>query len=484
VLDIPNGVLDPQGFTKVDVVLHGPTDFSRSTTVANGVFDLGVVDPGLSVSVEATLRNDSGAAVGYGRTPTAMPLAGGSEVVVPVRRPIAYIAGPVSRGIRTVTWSEAPATYSDLSVGATLDGRTVIGTQVVLMLAAGPNLYLVTQGISSTTGALTGSARITPVSTANHALGTMLQGSMSGAVLDGAGADDGSTLVIGTDQQLFAIDTEAGTARSLASGNFSRVAVLTSETGEIDAVAIKNRGPTTGPCQTSAELWWAPLSGDGAAHMVATGGFSDIATDRGHAYYIDGCKSELGELTEASAQPLRTIAVPTGGEPTALAVSNGQAYIGVESPSATTTLLVAAIAMTAPPRTLWKEAAQQVVRATNLTGVLRQLDATSAQFAHLEVGAGGDYVALTTAAHFHGNAVPAANFPEMTIDTEELRVFDAATGGSVQRYRSWCAGVVIPDPLATGEILDWSCASAAGQTAAASGFEHHIRSMAFQFGKR
>jgi len=91
VLDIPNGPLDPKGFASVEVILHEPSrDVTLSTALLpDGTFDLGAVDPSNSVSVEATLRNDSGAAVGYGRTATTAAFAGGSEVVVPVRRPIA-----------------------------------------------------------------------------------------------------------------------------------------------------------------------------------------------------------------------------------------------------------------------------------------------------------------------------------------------------------------------------------------------------------
>ena len=119
----------------------------------------------------------------------------------------------------------------------------------------------------------------------------------------------------------------------------------------------------------------------------------------------------------------------------------------------------------------------------SLPEVQRQLDATSVVVDHLEVGAGGDYVALTTNAHFHGNSLPQISFPDTTIDSEELRVFDASSGGNVQRYRSWCAGALI---LNLGDISDWECALAAGQTAAPSMsmYDHHINSMTFLFGKK
>jgi len=168
-------------------------------------------------------------------------------------------------------------------------------------------------------------------------------------------------------------------------------------------------------------------------------------------------------------------------------VSSGQAYIGVEIPPpstgmpATSSLMVASLANGDPPLTLWTERAQQVLDVVRTPDVQRLLSASSVVFGQLEVGAGGDYVALSTMAHFHATARPGL-FPEMTIDTEELRVFAAATGGIVQRYRSWCDGVLINDG---SELSGWECTAATGQSApAADMFEHHIGSMTFLFGKK
>lgn len=502
VLDVPDGMLAPEGYATVEIVLHAPSgDVTRTATVdASGKFGLDRIDPSSSVSIEATLRNDLGAALGYGRTAVASALAGGAQIVVPVRRPIAYIAGTVSRApdnnaANPLHWTEVPATFADLSEGGGFDGHTVVGSNAVLTVAAGPNLYMVTQATSDPDGALTGAATIMPISTTDHQVGAALTGTMTGAVVDGVGSDDGAQLAIGTTTQLFAIDTASGVARALTDGNFARVAIVTSDTGELDAIAIKNRGSTTGTCATTAELWWAPLTGAvGSAHRVATGGFSDVAADRGHAYYVDACKGELGEVTTASARMLRTIpgtgpaAGATAGKPTALAVSSGQAYIGIESPPgdtmspATSSLVVASIATADDPRTLWIEGAQQVLDVVGLSEVRRQLDASSVVFNHLEIGAGGDYIVLTTRAHFHGAEIATAGFPDITIDTEELRVF-GATGSAVQRYRSWCDGVV--DPQSGFDFMNWECAALAGQsTAAADTLEHHVGSMTFQFGKK
>jgi hypothetical protein len=500
VLDIPNGVLDPQGYTSVEILLHEPTgDVTRTASVdLNGNFNLDRIDPSNSVSVEATLRNASGAAVGYGRTAVSSALAAGAQITVPVRRPIAYIAGTVSRApnndaTKPLVWTEAPATIADLSAAGLLDGHTVLTGNAVMLVSAGPNLYMVTQAVNSMTGALTSTAQIAPVSTADHSVGAALPGTLTGAVVDAAGSDDGTTLVIGTTTELFAVDTASGTTRVLADGSFARVAIVASDS-ELDAVAIKNRGTTIGACATTAEAWWAPLTGGAArtGHMVASGGFSDIAADRGRAYYVDACKAELGEVTAAATRMLRaipvTVAGQSAGKPTALAVSDGQAYIGVETPpasgsaAATASLLVASIESSEAPRMLWTEGAQQVLDVMSHPDIQRDLRASSVVFEHLEIGAGGDYVALTTSAHFHGAEVPGIFFPDMTIDTEELRVFAAATGGVLQRYRSWCDGVLSGS---SADISDWECSAATGQSAPATlPLEHHIGSMTFLFGKK
>jgi hypothetical protein len=126
-----------------------------------------------------------------------------------------------------------------------------------------------------------------------------------------------------------------------------------------------------------------------------------------------------------------------------------------------------------------------VIDVVGLSEVRRQMNASSAVFNHLEIGAGGDYVALTTSAHFHGDEIAEAGFPDTTIDTEELRVFAAATGGSVQRYRSWCHGLIDPMGPVGSDFLNWECSVATGQTAPPGNQgEHHITSMTFLFGKR
>ncbi len=497
VLDIPNAVLDPSGYTSVEITLHEPNgDSVRSADVdADGRFDLGPIAPRDGVWIEATLRNASGAPMGYGRTAGAADFVAGTAITVPIRRPIAYIAGP---GLTLADqWIGLPSTFSDLSAGNILDGTTHVGAKPMLMVAAGPRLYAFDQDPNPTTGDLQGAVRITEVSTGTHdAMGTTAAFD-GGALQDGAGSDDGTTLVIATSTKLFVL-TEAGTpsrpaggsanlvATDVANGNFSRVAVVARADGGYGAIAIANRAATTGACGAMAELWFIPDLAAPTASRVGTGGFTDVAADSGHAYFVD-CNNTLGEVIDGGTQQLRTALATSPSRATALAVSNGQAWVGVERPGMTnvpavTSLVVTAVANNDPPRTLWTESSQQVLRAVAFRGVERRLDATASTFLQLEIGAGGDYVAATLAASFFGADVDAANFPEMEVVTEELRVFDAATGGSVQRYRSWCEGTFLADQF---DIDEWACSVTTGQTEPASlDDEHRVRSMTFLFGKK
>ena len=487
VLDIPNAALDPKGYSSVELRLHGDSgDLERNVPVFNGMFDLGDLTPMNEVTVDAVLRTDTGEAVGYGRSSTPMAVVAGATLTVPVRRPIVYFAGLVSNtnpNTMVTTWSEAPATFGDMSAGTTFDGSTTLSGNTVLMVSAGPSLFEVQQMVRSTDGSLTGNATIVPVSTGDHSLATPLAGTLEGSAIDGAGTDDGKLLVIGTSMHLYLVDTMTGTARSMADGEFDRVALVTSSAGQLSALAVKNRGSTTSSCSSTAELIWVSINGDetSTVNSLGQGGWSDVAGDRGHAYYVDQCKGELGEVTMSGVTAKRQML----GRATMLAVSGQQAWIGVEKPGrpAQLALVSASIAGSDPPRTLYSVPVVQVVEATDYPGVQRSFDADTAVFNQLEVGAGGDYVATTTSAHFAGAAISASNFPQMDIVADELRVVDAASGAAVQRYRSWCDGTITIRNL--NEIDSWGCATETGQSAPSNpNLEHKLSSMTFTFGKK
>lgn len=488
VLDIPNAVLDPKGFSNVEVRLHEESgDTEINVAVANNAFDLGTIDVTNGVLIEAVLRTDFGAAVGYGRAAAPSDLTAGAEIVVPVRRPIVYFSGLVSEDIdrnptttNDIHWSTAPATYSDLSAGTNLDGSTVLDQRAVVMVSAGPKLFMIDQSPSDPNGTLTGAPTVKNVSTGDHSVVGTLPAMLAGAVQDAAGSDDGRLLLVGTSTKLFVVDTETGMAKPIADGDFEHVAVVSAGGGAMTAVAIK-RLTATGTCP-QRELVWLGISADdvNVVMTLGTGGYADVAGDRGRAFYVDECKGELGEATASGIVMMRGGL----GKATALAVSGSQAWIGIEKPGnpAQMSLVSAPLAGNDPPRTLFSEPAVQVVEALDYPGVQRQLSAGSTVFNQLEIGAGGDYVAVTLASTYFGQAVPAASFPEMTIESQELRVVDAATGAVVQRYRSWCDGSLL---IAVGDIRNWACATSPGQSAPTNpNYEHRIGSMTFQFGKK
>jgi hypothetical protein len=211
---------------------------------------------------------------------------------------------------------------------------------------------------------------------------------------------------------------------------------------------------------------------------LGTSGYTDVAADDGRGFYVDSCKTgELGEASASGAQSLRTGL----GKPGALAVSNDRAWVGIEKPNGVSVrsyLLVGSD----DPRTVFDDMATQVVEAADYNGVLRRLDAQLLQFQHLEVGAGGDYVAWSLAATYHGDAIPDVFFPKMDMQTQELRVLDVATGAIIQNYRGTCEGTI----LAGGFDIDrWVCSLSPGQVEGSRAeFDHRIHSMTFQFGKK
>jgi len=489
VLDIPNAQLDPKGYSNVEVRLHytegNDTEINVPVDKSSGLFDLGEIDPKQGVMIEAALRTDSGAAVGYGRAAAPADIEKDAQIVIPVRRPIIYFAGLVvtdgdgNPSTMDPKWTRANPTFSDLAAGTFLDGSTTLASNAVFTVTAGPNLFIIDQMPTDPTGSLTGAPTVKAVSTGDHAIMGTVPATISGGVLDAAGSDDGKLLLVGTTTQLFLVDTDKMMAKPLADGNFGRVAILSAANGTLTALAIKNRS-ATGAC--TAELVYVAASADDTNQVMTlgTGGFTDVAGDNGRGFYVDSCKGELGEATASTLASIRTML----GKPAALAVSNGTAFIGVEKPGnpAGIALLSTTLGPSDSPRTLFDEAGHQVVEATMYPGVQRELAAKSVNFTALEVGAGGDYVAVTTAATYHGAAIIDANFPQMDIDTQELRVIDASTAASVQRYRSWCDGVIL---YTFGDIPEWGCATSPGQTAPTNPMlEHRISSMSFQFGKK
>lgn len=261
-LDIPNAALDPKGFTNVEIRFHEPTgDLVMTTAVgSDNAFDLGKLATSNDAAVEAVLRNASGGAVGYGRTASPVSVAADAEIVVPVRRPIVYIAGPHDEAtmINTTKWKTNPATFVDLTTGGTTDGSSRLGSMASVMIGAGPDIYMLEQPIADN-GTSTGPAMVRKVSTGDHSIGAALSPTIDvGDVQDGTGSDDGRWLLVGTSQKLYLIDIVRAKMFEIASGDFAQISVIASGESGMTAIAIKRSSPVV-MCPSSNDLLYVTV---------------------------------------------------------------------------------------------------------------------------------------------------------------------------------------------------------------------------------
>ena len=499
VLDIPNGRARSQGLHRRSrSSLHEPTgdiDADRRPSTPTAPSISATIDPTTGVSIEATLRNDSGAAVGYGRTAAAAALRRRREIVVPVRRPIAYIAGTVSTRHerrtrrRRPAWTEAPATFSDLSVGD--DARRHDAARQ----PRGPDDRGRSEPVhgrprrpATPTGALTGPRD------AHAGVDRRSHGRRRAAGLDDrrrarrrrqrrrqAARDRHHDAAVRGRHH----DRRGARARrrQLRAGRDRRRRRPRS-TRSRSRTAARPPGPARRPPSCGGRRSAGERAG-GAP--VATGGFSDIATDRGHAYYVDACKGELGE---ASARDRCVEHADRGSRRRQADRARGVERPGVHRRRDSRRRRSASLAggrrvdrrPTRRARCGPRPRSRCSTRSTSRT-CSASSTRSSVVFDHLEIGAGGDYIALTTSAHFHGVASHRGELPR-----DDDRHRGAARVRRRDRRRSSSATAA----GATASCRIGSTTSAAGSARRrparprppTATLEHHIDSMTFLFGKK
>jgi hypothetical protein len=487
-LTFPGDRLDPHEYTSVEVRVHGEQELDRVAAIVDGRFDLGGIEAMTATSVEAVLRDDSGAMKGYGRVSTSVELGPGTRISMPVRRPLVYAAGLVQTdgdgnpSTNDFRWTHVPATRVDLSDSAPLDGSTRVGQDAVATVAAGPRLFVIHQATLDPTGAFTGPAMIDEIVGSDPPMSIPLSVSLDGAIADAAGSDDGRTLLVATSTALYAIDVETSNLMTIAQGNFARVALSMADDA-VTGLAIADRIADSGACASTAHLYSisGALSTGFQVRELAPAGYADVAAWTGRTFYVDACAGTLGEVIGDTPTPLLT----SLGRPTTLAVAGNGAWVGVETLASngppSLSVLNVPLASSAAPRAVFSHPTTQFVQATQYPDVKRSVTATSARFSGLELGGGGDFIAFASAVSYSGEAIVEANIPKMNIDTDELWVLDTASGAIVRWYRSWCDGTIV---ITAGDISNWNCATSTGQSAPQTGFEHRIRSLAVIFGLR
>lgn len=484
-LTFPGDNLDPVDYTNVEVRVHGEQELDRVAAIVGDRFDLGGIETMTATSIEAVLRDDSGTMKGYGRISGSLELAPGTQISMPVRRPLLYTAGLVSSDVdgnpttNDLKWTHVPATRVDLSDSAPLDGSTMVGQGAVATLAAGPRLFIIRQATTDPTGGFTGPVMIDEISGADPAMATPLSISLDGAIVDAAGSDDGRTLLVATSTALYAIDVDSSMSTMISQGNFARVAVSMRD-DVVTALAIADSGSCTSPARLYSIR--GAFSTGFEVHELAPGGYADVAALAGRTFYIDACAGTLGEVLGDTPTLLAT----NLAHPTTLAVAGNGAWIGLEpiassGPPSLSLVNVPLASSATAPHVVFSHPTTQFVQATQYPDVNRSVTATSMHFSGLELGGGGDFVAFASVVSYSGEAIVEANIPKMQIDTDELWVLDTASGAIVRWYLSWCDGTIV---VMFGDIAQWGCATSTGQSAARTGFEHRIRSLAVIFGLR
>ena len=206
----------------------------------------------------------------------------------------------------------------------------------------------------------------------------------------------------------------AGTAASIADGEFDRVTMLIGLDRGVSAVAVRTaarpparaRAPPTscGSAASAARPRWARST------TVATGGFSDVASDRGHAYYVDQCKGELGEVTMSGITSKRT----NLGRATARR-GVGRAGVDRRREARQAGAGLAGLRLDQRQRSAAHAVLEQRACRSSRPSTTRACSArwmpTPPVFNQLEVGAGGDYVATTVSSHYSRQLDPRRQLP-------------------------------------------------------------------------
>ncbi|MEZ4360015.1 MAG: hypothetical protein R3B48_07540 [Kofleriaceae bacterium] len=474
--DVPEGALAPASYASIEVRIRtAARDDMRTVPVVDGAFQLGDLSETRGAVLEAKLLSATGGLMAYGRHPGLVDLVDGASLVVPVRRPLVYLGASRRVSDRNPDTLDPlalePAAYVDLSAGAApLGPEGRIATTSGYLTSASGALWGLDQAIDPRSGRGVGPISLVSVAASDHAVSPPipLPAELTGAIHDTRASDDGAVVAVATQTGLAVVQTDGGAA-VITAGAYSRVVFAR------DALyAIVGRAPR-GPCNLGAQLVRHQRAAPGDAAALASGGFLDLASNGDRVFALD-CGGQISEVTDSGLRPLR------GGlsGATAIAVSGDHLWFAAVSGGVASIASFPLDSME-PALQLWSEAVTQKLTASDYPGVVRNVAADAVFIDELELGAGGEFISASVLATYDEPAIPAANFPQFTLESDELWVLDASSGAVDLRYRTWCSGV---SRAVTGQITGWACAEESGQLAAHGEDAHRLRSMTFAFGSR
>ena len=492
VLDIPNGPLEPKGAATVEITLNSITSNDAVIRTANvsasGAFDIGEMPKNQAGRIEAALRSESGALIGYGRSVEVVRFDQGGTATVPVRRPMLYLGSGTSvfkadanDNPVTNSWATRPAVVADLSPDATAIGTSPrLATNAGYLVAAAGTIYGLQQNIDSD-GRGNSAVTLVELRSEDHTPGPARPIAVTGDIREAAGSDDGQEIAVATSDGAWLVHVASGTTDRLATGAYDRITLrdVGADSTQHEVFALSGRVADYSNCTAVAKLERVTITTDTPNKtLIAMGAISDISTANGRIFFSNVCTGKISEITATGTVEVRV----TGGHPTNLVASDTQMWFSEVRGTIDRSFAVSSLVLSSndPPRLLWQTPATLLLLTSVIEGVQRTLKPNTAEMDELTL-VSNEFIALRTRMTFDVPRPDFTNLPRTAAQTDSAWIISAAGGGVVSNYQSWCK---VLTACGGSDLCGWSCADAAGSSRPASGNEHRLRSLAATFQRR
>ena len=491
-LDVPNGPLEPRGAATVAITLHSITSndevFRTANVRASGGFDIGEMPKNQAGRLEAELRSESGALIGYGRSVELVRFDQGGTATVPVRRPMLYLGSGSSifatggNGNPTTTgWALRPAVVADLSPdAASVSSNPRLGTSAGYLVAAAGTIYGLQQAVD-VDGRGTGPITLVELRSEDHTTAPARPIGVTGDIREAAGSDDGQEIAVATSDGAWLVHVATATTDQLATGPYDRITIrdVGADSTQHEVFALTGRVADYSNCTAVAKLERVTITSDTPSKtVVAMGAISDISTANGRVFFSNVCNGKISEVTAAGITEIR----PTGGHPTNLVASDAQIWFSEIRGIADRIFAVSSLVLSSndPPRLLWQTPATLLLLTSKIEGVQRTLKPNSVELDELTL-ISNEFIALRTRMTFDVPRPELTNLPRTAAQTDAAWIISAAGGAVISNYQSWCK---VLQACSGNDVCGWSCAVASGVSRPDANNEHRLRSLAATFQRR
>ena len=490
VLDVPNGPLEPTGAATVALTLHSLTNndsiFRTANISASGAFDVGDIPKTETGRLEAAMRSESGALVGYGRSVEVVKFDNGGEAVVPVRRPMLYLGtgkstftAPNGSDPETGNWEIQPTVVADFSPGGTPFNGTRLTTTAGYLVAAAGTIYGLQQSIDAS-GVGTGAVTLVEIKSEDHTVGAPRTTGITGDVREAVGSDDGEEIAVATADGAWLVHVATGATDRLATGPYDRITIrdIGADNTKHEVIVLSSRVGNASNCTATAKLERITITGDTPNKtLIAMGPISDITTANGRVFFSNVCTGKISEVTATATTDIRM----NVGHPTNIVASDTQIWFSELRDSASPTFAISSLVLSTndPPRLLWQTPATLLLVTSEIQGVQRILQPDTAELDELTL-ISNEFVGLRTRTTYDEPRL--TNLPRTAAESDITRVILAGTGAVVTEYQSWCKVLQACSGIGN-DVCGWSCANTGAQRPSV-GNEHRIRSLAATFQRR